>query len=51
MKLFPRHLARRCTTEAKRRMRAHILLDRAVAGHDVPRPLIREELRITGDLQ
>lgn len=49
--LFPRRpKGKRPPAAAAERARAHILLDRAQAGHDIPREDIVWALRVTGDL-
>lgn len=49
--LFPRRQkGKRPPAAAAERARAHILLDRAQAGHDIPREDIVWALRVTGDI-
>ena len=49
--LFPRRpKGKRPPAAAAERARAHILLDRAEAGHDIPSEDIVWALRVTGDL-
>lgn len=52
MSLYPRYtVARLRYTAAHARARAHIILDRAIAGHDVDEDQITWALRITGDIE
>lgn len=51
MTLFSRRIDYRKDEAARRKAKAHLILDRAVAGHEVSDREIEWALRVTGDLE